>query len=211
MKNESNQEYTQNVSEPNSQRITRRDVLLGILASVGAASTIGCAKNLNSTIVDLNISGAQGDTDLGFYTSKEFQLVSRLADLIIPDTQTPGALAVGVPKLMDKLHTDWASAESQATHSEVLEQISHELNTIAGKAFLTLSTDAQLNTLKRIDALAFSTDYQRLYAYRSVKDLIARFYYLSEVGASQELRYELVPGRWDACIPFEKVGRTWAA
>jgi hypothetical protein len=210
MSSMSNNEHNQKSSGPSKQGITRRDVLLGILVSVGAASTTGCAKSLNNTIVDLNVNATQGNTDLEFYTPTEFLLTSRLADLIIPDTQTLGALAVGVPKLMDKLHSDWASAESQTTHREALKQVSHELDKIAGTPFLKLNTESQLQTLSRLDELAFSAAYQRLYAYRSVKELIARFYYLSEVGASQELRYELVPGRWEACIPFEKVGRTWA-
>ena len=210
MSSMSNNEHDQKSSGPSKQGITRRDVLLGILASVGAASTTGCAKSLNNTIVDLDVNATQGNTDLEFYTPTEFLLTSRLADLIIPDTQTLGALAVGVPKLMDKLHSDWASAESQTIHREALKQVSHELDKIAGTPFLKLNTESQLQTLSRLDELAFSADYQRLYAYRSVKELIARFYYLSEVGASQELRYELVPGRWEACIPFEKVGRTWA-
>lgn len=211
MNSMSNNESDQKSSGPSKQGITRRDVLLGILASVGAAGTSGCAKSLNNTIVGLDTNAIQGSSDLGFYTSTEYLLTSRLADLIIPDTQTQGALAVGVPKLMDRLHTDWASAESQATHRDALKQVTHELNTIAGKPFLELNSDAQLKTLIRLDELAYAADYQRLNAYRSVKDLIARFYYLSEVGATQELRYELVPGRWEACIPFEKVGRTWAA
>ena len=210
MGSKSNDAYEHKSSGSSKQGITRRDVLLGILASVGAASTSGCAKSLNNTIVDLDINAAQGNADLEFYTENEFLLTSRLADLIIPDTQTLGALAVGVPLLMDKLHSDWASAESQTTHREAINHVNQELDKIAGKPFLKLNTELQLQALSRLDELAFSAEYKRLYTYRSVKELIARFYYLSEVGASQELRYELVPGRWEACIPFEKVGRTWA-
>lgn len=195
----------------NNQEISRRNVLLGILASVGAASTSGCAHSLNTTIVDLEKSSAQHNSNHEFYTAKEFLLVSRLSDLIIPDTQTLGALAVGVPKLMDKLHTDWASIQSQTAHRDALKLVNDELDKISGVAFLEQNPETQIATLSTLDNLAFSSDYQRLSAYRSIKDLIARFYYLSKVGASQELRYELVPGRWEACIPFEKVGRSWAA
>ncbi|MBU3004876.1 gluconate 2-dehydrogenase subunit 3 family protein [Paraglaciecola arctica] len=208
MKNNSDQ---QDSNIPNNQEISRRNVLLGILASVGAASTAGCARSLNTTIVDLEKSNAQHNSNYEFYTSKEFLLVSRLSDLIIPDTQTLGALAVGVPRLMDQLHTDWASIQTQTAHRDALKLVNDELDTISGVPFLKQNSEAQLATLSTLDNLAFSSDYQRLSAYRSIKELIARFYYLSEVGASQELRYELVPGRWEACIPFEKVGRSWAA
>ena len=37
--------------------------------------------------------------------------------------------------------------------------------------------------------------------WRTIKTLILTGYYTSEVGASQELRFELVPGRWDPALP----------
>jgi hypothetical protein len=35
-------------------------------------------------------------------------------------------------------------------------------------------------------------------------------YYHSEIGATQELRYELVPGAWRSCLPLSEVGRASA-
>ena len=43
-----------------------------------------------------------------------------------------------------------------------------------------------------------------------VKELTLVGYYTSEIGATQELQYEHVPGRYDGCVPLEEVGRTWA-
>ena len=46
--------------------------------------------------------------------------------------------------------------------------------------------------------------------FRTMKELTVVGYYTSEAGATQELRHEAVPGRFDGCIPFAQVGRTWA-
>ena len=35
-------------------------------------------------------------------------------------------------------------------------------------------------------------------------------YYHSEIGATQELRYEMVPGTWRACLPLDEIGRASA-
>ncbi len=43
-----------------------------------------------------------------------------------------------------------------------------------------------------------------------VKELTLVGYYTSEVGATEELRYEHVPGRYDGCVPVEELGRAWA-
>jgi len=45
---------------------------------------------------------------------------------------------------------------------------------------------------------------------RVMKELTLVGYYTSEVGATQELRHEPVPGRYEGCVPFSEIGRTWA-
>ncbi len=44
-----------------------------------------------------------------------------------------------------------------------------------------------------------------------LKELTLVGYYTSEVGATEELQFVQVPGRWEPCVSVEDVGRTWAA
>ena len=46
--------------------------------------------------------------------------------------------------------------------------------------------------------------------FRMMKELTLLGYYTSQAGATHELRYEPVPGRFDGCVPFTAIGRTWA-
>jgi gluconate 2-dehydrogenase gamma chain len=46
--------------------------------------------------------------------------------------------------------------------------------------------------------------------FRTMKDLTLLGYYTSQPGATKELRYVQVPGRFDGCVPVAKGGRTWA-
>ncbi|NBC00206.1 MAG: gluconate 2-dehydrogenase subunit 3 family protein [Bacteroidetes bacterium] len=43
-----------------------------------------------------------------------------------------------------------------------------------------------------------------------LKELTMVGYYTSEPGATEELQYVHVPGRYDGCEPLEAIGRTWA-
>ncbi|WP_158966372.1 gluconate 2-dehydrogenase subunit 3 family protein [Paraglaciecola sp. L3A3] len=204
---------TQNQSPnaPANQGMTRRNLLIGIMASVGVATTVGCVENFDKSLASLELEKNSHPDNLRFYTANEYELLSILTSLIIPDTDTPGALAIGAPKMMDTLHADWASTESKEKQKIAISEIKQSLDKLAGQNFLTAPSKIQLSSLTELDSQAFSGKKNKAWGYRSVKSLIARFYYSSEVGATQELRYELVPGRWEACIPFEKVGRTWAA
>lgn len=46
--------------------------------------------------------------------------------------------------------------------------------------------------------------------FRMMKELTLLGYYTSQVGATRELRYAQVPGRFEGCVPFAKIGRAWA-
>ena len=46
--------------------------------------------------------------------------------------------------------------------------------------------------------------------WRTMKELTLVGYYTSEPGATQELRHEAVPGRYEACVPLAEIGRAWA-
>jgi hypothetical protein len=192
------------------QGLKRRQIVLGLLASVGAVNIAGCVSNLDMITKTVTPPSQNLIPNLDFYSEEEYLLVGRLADIIIPDTQTLGAFSIGVPILMDKFHQTWASVKSQKAHQQAIRIIHSELNVIANTGFLTLSNEQQKEALQTLDDKAFAVQMNKYSSYRKVKKLIANFYYLSEAGATQELRYETVPGRWESCIPFKEIGRTWA-
>lgn len=203
------QQSTLPSSDQLPQNFTRRDILVGLLASVGAMSTAGCVERLENDLSRQAVETNKPDGSHGFYTDSEFALIQRLSDLIIPTTDTPGAIEVGVPKLMDQLYVEWASASSKKKHREAIASIAKALDSIAEEDFIIASPETQLSALTKLDSQAFSTQWSKNSQYRSVKDLIAKCYYTTEPGATQELRYERVPGKWEPCVPLEQVGRTW--
>ena len=46
--------------------------------------------------------------------------------------------------------------------------------------------------------------------FRTMKELTLLGYYTSEIGATKELHYLPVPGRFEGCVPIARVGRAWA-
>jgi gluconate 2-dehydrogenase gamma chain len=46
--------------------------------------------------------------------------------------------------------------------------------------------------------------------FRTMKELTLLGYYTSQVGATQELKYAQVPGRFDGCVPYATIGRAWS-
>jgi hypothetical protein len=149
-----------------------------------------------------------GRAELGpVFSPDQFALLEQVADTMIPPTDTPGALDAGVPVFLRDMLANWGSRESHAQVLAVLDSIEKQAWSRFGAAFLSLPGERRLEIMRNVDAEALAHQDP---GYGKFKWLVLVGYYQSEAGATQELRYELVPGAWRACLPFAEVGRASA-
>lgn len=116
------------------------------------------------------------------FTAGEFALVSRVADLIIPATDTPGAAGAGVPQYIDMLC---------AANQSLRAVIRTGLEWLSGMRFLTLSEAGQIAVLEALSKRAESGDAgnpERFW--RAIKSMTADGYYTSKTGLRDELGYK---------------------
>jgi hypothetical protein len=149
-------------------------------------------------------------------------MVSQLAELIIPTTDTPGAIAAGVPTFIDQIVSTWCTLQERRIFVAGLDALDAFCQTRYARAFVGCDTRQQ--------ALALADTEQHASTYRSpygggifsdadeaapffykLKQLTVLGYYTSEIGATQELRYEPVPGRYDGDVDFSALGRQWSS
>jgi hypothetical protein len=131
-------------------------------------------------------------------------LLEIVCDLVIPDTDTPGAKAAGVPAFME-LALQHGLAGCTSNDRQQLEGL---LNAAAGGAFVAQDHARQVQILTDVDARAYAANGS---VWPRIKTLVLMGYYTSEVGASQELQYQLVPGRYDADLPVKAGDRGWSS
>jgi gluconate 2-dehydrogenase gamma chain len=134
-------------------------------------------------------------------------ILDEIADLLIPETDTPGARGVGVSAIVDRMMAQWASAETRAAFDAILDDIDAQARQAHQKAFVELEPAQRLAAYAAFDAASLANPSS---AYGRLKELLLTAYYLSEAGATVELRYELVPGPWRGDIPLSEIGRSWA-
>ncbi|NBC36153.1 hypothetical protein GTZ99_06230 [Novosphingobium sp. FSY-8] len=173
--------------------INRRQSLMGLAALIGAGSLP----------IDALAAAAKAAP---FLSPAQTALVTAVADTLIPTTDTPGAAKAGVPRVFDGLMRKWAAPATRTALLGALGAIDAAAKSGAGKPFALLSPKARLEVLGAYDTAnwASNPDYRRL------KDLLTKLYYFSEIGATQELRYEHAPGAWEASIPVTPKTRVWA-
>ena len=143
---------------------------------------------------------ALGATSDRFFTPAQFAIMSEMADIIMPRTASPGAKDAGVPDYLDALMTNWASDQRQAQFRALFDEA-------GGVGFMNLDDAGRVAFMRNFDAGKL-----RVWepAYTKFKELVLTLYYLSEVGATKELRYELIPGKWEPWTEISPDAPAWA-
>lgn len=182
--------------------VRRRDVLLGAIALVGGSASLFGRGVEDAGLPELHRGGSK------FFAADQMQLLGRIVDVIIPETDTPGALGAGVDRFFDTLMAEWASEATRSRYVAMLEGIDGKATRLNGAGFVDCDTEQQRRLIGEIDQDSFG-DKPEFRDFREFRNLIVAGYYTSEVGASVELRFELVPGRYLACVPLAEIGRAW--
>ena len=141
-----------------------------------------------------------------------------MADLIIPATETPGAKDVRVNEFIDHIVADWFSDEERAGFLAGLDEVDVRTKNLFQKAFVEANPAQQAEILRYFGdemaaaAAAVAND-PRPYRgaipeprdnfYLMFRKLTLTGYFTSEVGFTQQLHEEIIPGRYDSCVLFD--------
>lgn len=149
-------------------------------------------------------------------SADRLELLDAFADTLIPVTDTPGAVAAGVPKVLAQMYADWASDHTREALTGALDRIEAAARAAKGKGFVELAPAERQAFLAGHDKAALvevpppsdapkGNPFEPVVSvtdngYHTLKQLVAVLYYMSEVGLTKELTYEHVPGGWTASV-----------
>jgi hypothetical protein len=142
-----------------------------------------------------------------------------MSDLIIPETDTPGAKGARVNEFIDVILTEWATPEERHTFLAGLAGVDEQSKELFGKDFADASPVQQTTMLRAMDDFSATErankpekhgntvpefDVQLRGSFYDVfRAITIHGYYTSEIGFSQELKLQIIPGAQHGC---EKVG-----
>jgi gluconate 2-dehydrogenase gamma chain len=153
-----------------------------------------------------------------FLSKDQALIVSEVAEIIIPKTNTPGAKDVGVPSFIDLILKDVYQKEDQDRFTSGLEEFNKGAEKEMGDLFLDLEPEQQQQYVKKIHDAAIQTERTTQPAPKRpfilmMKELTMLGFFTSKPGATDVLQYDAVPGAYKGCIPLKEAGkgRTWAS
>lgn len=154
-----------------------------------------------------DIALAQTASAARFFTAPQFATMAEVAEIILPQTDTPGAKEAGVPEALDALMANWAAPDRQQQFRTLLDEMDTAAVASAGAPLAALSPAKRLELVRTFDAEKINASDP---VYSKFKELVLTLYYSSEAGATRELRYELIPGKWEPGIEVAPDTRAWA-
>ena len=140
-----------------------------------------------------------------------------IAELIIPETDTPGAKAARVNEFIDVMLTDWFTDEERASFRKGLAELDGDET-----PFIERETAEQVAILERAGEAALAEQEERATSrspvatsdspaaqpfFSVMKWLTLWGYYTSEIGMDQELGHVVFPGSYEGCVSIRNIGR----
>ncbi len=150
--------------------------------------------------------------DLKALSQAHFDLVGDIADMIIPDTDTPGAKSVNVHYLVDELAANWMTEDDKNAFLNELTTLDDRIKAEYGQRFSELDNEKKALVLDQLggEILSDIKSGEGNHIYLTLREMIIFGYYTSEVGASEELIYDPIPGEYNGCTEFSETGKAYS-
>ncbi len=139
-----------------------------------------------------------------FLTTDQAFVISEMAEIIIPKTDTPGAKDAGVPAFIEQMVFKAYSDENREKFMTALQEFMTASN------FLKLSAEKRAEYVYAEHEKAIKEKIQPRPFVLTMKELTMLGFFTSQPGATEVLQYAPVPGKYNGCQPLTEVGKTWA-
>lgn len=149
------------------------------------------------------------------FDQEDIAYLDEIGETILPQTSSPGAKAAQVGAFMTVMVKDCYEEKDQKIFREGMNKLNTASEKKYNKSFMEANAKERHDLLVEIDKEA--KDYQQKkkkeddnHYFRMLKELTLLGFFTSEVGATQALRYEESPGRYEGCVPYKKGDKAWA-
>jgi hypothetical protein len=135
--------------------------------------------------------------------------ITTISELIIPQTDTPGAKAARVNEFIDLILTEWYDDEERTNFLAGLADIDGTSQKLFGKDFVSASPEQQTQILGELDHEMVRSqkavppenpEEEKFFA--SMKQLTLVGYYTSQIGFEQELHQQIISPTHSSCAPL---------
>ena len=194
--------------------MNRRDFLQCAAILISGASVNSLAFALSEEQQQYLAAAPNYNTaDVDYLTTEQRKVLAAMCEVIIPRSETPGAIDGGVPRFIVLMVRDWLTVGERSIFQTGLSALQTRVAAEFGASFDQLAPEEQLAELEALEEMASDSPWyefgnvQREFIGEApficqVKELTTWGFFTSEVGATQVLRYEPMPMYFDGEVPL---------
>jgi Gluconate 2-dehydrogenase subunit 3 len=203
-----------------------------VLRLLGSAAAISALPLEALTLLKQASAQVSQSTGVRTLNAHQNSTVITIAEIIIPETNTPGAKTAKVNEFIDLLLTEWYESAEKARFLEGLATIDAASRKRFGADFISCTAPQQMDLMKQFDDAAMQFAHSRPTHVETrttsartqktpkrmpennamqtpeffymLKKLTLFGYYTSEIGFSQELGYSIIPPGHEGCAPLKE-------
>jgi hypothetical protein len=196
--------------------MNRRELLKNAAILLGGMSS--------ASVVNAFLNGVDGRINIVTqrFSISQKKMTAALAEMIIPRTDTPGAIDAGVPHFIELMVSDWYTDRERKIYFDGLSLLNVFCHKQYKADFLNATPEQKIKALeyaehdseaytpvKSKNPLSKDEDEDKPF-FMKLKELTVLGYYSSEEGATEELKYNPMPMRYGD-IDLVDVGRQWSS
>lgn len=188
--------------------MNRRDAIRSVAMLMGGALTVssltvfqsGCAPSI--------------EKETGVFSMDDQNFFNTIGDIIIPETDSPGAKEAGVGSVIAVILEECYRKEDREIVLTSLKEIEDLGSNAFDKSFTALKLDQQTELITTLDKEAYTFEAKSQTnihkGYKIIKELTLLSYFTSEPGATKALNYIMAPGRFEGCVDLKPGQKAWA-
>lgn len=197
--------------------MNRRDALKAISAMLGGSIALPIASGFLAGCGPSTPESKNGAWRPRALTARQNEIVTIVAERIIPQTDTPGATAARVNEFIDLIVNDWFSTSEKQAFFDGMDAALAYCSERYKKDFKSCSDTEQTALLVELENeyradrnnASKSNASPRAEFLNTMKQFTLIGFYTSETGASEELRVPPM-GQYLGNEPFDENSRAWA-
>lgn len=203
--------------------MNRRELLQCAAILVGGVGVgrVGLALTAEQQRYLADAPDVRGDV-VDYLTPAQRKIVAAMAEVVIPRTDTPGAIDAGVPAYLERMMAEWLNEQERVIFAAGLSDMEQRIPLEYGAPFDELDAAAQRAILEALEEAAsaspwYGPGHTLQSDYLSDAPFICQFkeltiwgFFTSEVGATQVLRHDPMPMYFDGEIPLLPDQSTWS-
>jgi hypothetical protein len=143
-----------------------------------------------------------GDVPFRTFNPAQRALVTNIAEIVIPETDTPGATAVKVPEFIDLIMTERASEAEKAAFLAGLSEIDARSSGMGQARFVDLAPARRTELLAALDGAKLDDKSGAVTTFRQLKSLTVYGYFTSKPVQQDILKTQMFFNGYDGNVPF---------